>query len=136
MLPGSYSLFIDAYDPSGKLAYQDVQELTYRKKKFSCFTRPDKAIYKSGDKVNVDIFCVDSETRPFNPKNGSVIIYDSGSLKIKSFANVEFIKGKFKGFFHLSELAEKGEWSVKFEAEGEVKSNKFKIMKLTNFFHS
>jgi hypothetical protein len=77
-------------------------------------------MYKSGDIINFSIFSIDSETKPYNPKSSVVTIYDSGDLKIKNFVNITFVKGKFKGSLELSDLAAKGEWKLKFEAEGEV----------------
>jgi hypothetical protein len=76
-------------------------------------------MYKSGDIINFSIFSIDSETKPYNPKSGVVTIYDSGNLKIKSFTNVTFVKGKFKGSLELSDLAAKGNWRLQFDA-GEV----------------
>lgn len=81
-------------------------------------------MYKGGDIVNFSIFCVDAETKPFNPKAGSVNIYNPEDLKIKSFADVAFKKGKFKGSFELSDNTAKGEWRAKFEADGQVNTIK------------
>jgi MG2 domain len=119
--PGSYSLIIDVYDKFGKASYHDVQPLTYRKKKFSAFIYTDKGMYKGGDTVKFSIFSIDSETKPYNPKLGSVNVYDSGDLKIKSFVNITFAKGKYKASLVLADLAAKGEWKLKFDAEEEVK---------------
>jgi uncharacterized protein YfaS (alpha-2-macroglobulin family) len=123
LAPGSYSLIVDVYDSFGRNSYQDVIALTYRNKKFSPFIHTDKGMYKPGDTVKFDVFCIDSETKPYNPTSGSVSIYDSESTKIKTFANISFVKGKYKGSFDLSENTAKGVWEVKFEAEGEVRLN-------------
>jgi uncharacterized protein YfaS (alpha-2-macroglobulin family) len=122
LAPGSYSLIIDVYDNFGKASYRDVQALTYRKKKFSPFIYTDKGMYKGGDTMKFSIFSIDSETKPYNPKLGNVVVYDSADLKIKSFDNITFAKGKYKGSFVIAELAAKGEWKLNFGAEGEVKN--------------
>lgn len=77
-------------------------------------------MYKGGDTVKFSIFSIDSETKPYNPKSGVVSIYDSAELKVKTFANVTFVKGKYKGELVLSETPAKGLWKLKFVAEGEV----------------
>ena len=125
MAPGSYALTIDVYDSVGKMFYRDVQALTYRKKKFSAFIYTDKGMYKPGDTVKFSVFCIDSETKPYNPQSGYVSIYDSGDIKIKTFANVTTVKGKYKGELILTENTAKGKWRVKFEAEGEVRKQYF-----------
>ena len=121
LYPGLYSLVIDVYDKVGKNYYRDYQELSYRKKKFSCFFYTDKGMYKGGDTVKFSIFCIDSETKPYNPKSGEVTVYDPESTKIKTFANVTFVKGKFKESLQLVDAPAKGLWKLKFEAEEEVK---------------
>jgi uncharacterized protein YfaS (alpha-2-macroglobulin family) len=77
-------------------------------------------MYKPEDVVNFSIFCVDSETRPYNPLSGSVSIYNPDDIKIKTFSNTSFVKGKFSGSLVLSELATEGEWRIDFDAESEV----------------
>lgn len=103
-----------------KTSYQDSQSLTYQTKKFSAFLTTDKGIYKPEDKVKFSIFCIDSETLPYNPKGGSVVIYDSADFKVKTFTNISFVRGKFKESLTLTEKAVKGEWKIIFKAEGEV----------------
>jgi uncharacterized protein YfaS (alpha-2-macroglobulin family) len=123
LAPGSYILIVDVYDEVGGENYRDVINLKYQNKKFSPFIHTDKGIYKPGDTVKFSIFCIDSETKPFNPTSGSVTIYDSERSKIKTFTNITFVKGKYKGSFVLSENTAKGIWEVKFGAQNEVSSN-------------
>jgi uncharacterized protein YfaS (alpha-2-macroglobulin family) len=117
LAPGSYNIIFDIYDSFGKSSYQDVQSLTFRKQKYSPFIYTDKGMYKPGDTVKFSVFCIDSETKPYNPTSGSVSIYDAGDVKIKTFANISFVKGKYKGSLDLSDLAAEGIWKVKFDAE-------------------
>lgn len=111
---------MDAYDTVTAAYYQSIQPLTYRKKKFSAFIYTDKGMYKPGDSVKFSIFCIDSETKPYSPQSGSVSIYNSGDIKIKTFANVTFVKGKYKAQLDLVDSAAEGEWRVNFNAEDEV----------------
>lgn len=120
LAPGSYNLIMNAYDTVNKTNYEEVQALVYRKKKFSSFIYTDKGMYKPGDTVNIACFCLDSETRPYNPQSGSVSFYDSDNIKIKTFANVSIVKGKFKASLILTDLAAEGIWRVNFDAEGQV----------------
>jgi uncharacterized protein YfaS (alpha-2-macroglobulin family) len=120
LAPGSYNIIFDIYDRVGQSSYQDVQSLTYRKQKYSPFIYTDKGMYKPGDTVKFSIFCIDSETKPYNPTSGSVSIYDSSDVKIKTFANISFVKGKYKGSLDLSDLAAEKVWKVKFDAETTV----------------
>jgi uncharacterized protein YfaS (alpha-2-macroglobulin family) len=116
-------LIVDVYDEVGGENYRDVINLKYQSKKFSPFIYTDKGIYKPGDNVKFSIFCIDSETKPFNPISGSVTIYDSEKSKIKTFTNITFVKGKYKESFVLSENTAKGIWEVNFGGQGEVSSN-------------
>ena len=112
---------MDAYDSVNKTNYKEVQALVYRKKKFSTFIYTDKGMYKPGDTVNIAFFSLDSETKPYNPQSGSASIYDADNVKIKTFANVSIVKGKFKTSLILTDLAAEGEWRVNFDAEGQVR---------------
>jgi uncharacterized protein YfaS (alpha-2-macroglobulin family) len=118
LLPGSYQLIVDVYDSVGQTNYQDVIDLIYRNKKFSAFIHTDKGVYKPGDTVKFSIFCIDFETKPYNPTSGSVAI--PSKLSTKTFNNISFVKGKHKGSFKLSETTAMGNWRMYFYAEGEV----------------
>jgi uncharacterized protein YfaS (alpha-2-macroglobulin family) len=118
--PGSYNLYFQTYDSYTNEIFYDSLSLTYRTQKFSTFIYTDKGIYKPEDTVNFAIFCVDSETRSYNPSGGSVTIYDSQNIKIKTIANVSFVGGKYEGSLVLSDLAAEGKWRLSFEAEQQV----------------
>lgn len=122
MNPGSYSLLVSAYDPYSKRTYKQEQKLVYEKKIFSAFIQTDKAMYKAGDLINFRVFAINSETKPHNVEGGSIMITDSGSTKIKSFADVKFVKGKYENSLQLSDSPTLGSWKISFEANGEVSS--------------
>jgi uncharacterized protein YfaS (alpha-2-macroglobulin family) len=123
--PGVYRLTVDFFDSITSQNFQDIINLKYQNKKFSPFIYIDKGIYKPGDTVKFSIFCIDSETKPFNPTAGIVSIFDSDKKQIKTFTNITFVKGKYKGTFVLSENAPTGMCEVKFQAEYEVSSKIF-----------
>lgn len=74
----------------------------------------DKAIYRGGDLIKFRVFSFDSETRPQNLQNVVVTIYDSSNprVKIVSFNNVTFVKGKFEETLQLSNNPNYGTWMV------------------------
>lgn len=80
-------------------------------------------MYKGEDTVKFSIFSINSETKPYNPESGNVIIYSSEKLTVKTFSNVTFVKGKFKGELKLSKTPPKGLWKIEFEAENQVSSS-------------
>lgn len=121
---------MSAYDPYSKRTYKQEQKLVYKKKTFSAFIQTDKAMYKAGDLVNFRVFAIDSETKPHNVEGGSITITDSGSAKIKSFADVKFVKGKYESSLQLSESPTLGNWKISFAANGDVSFwNHFKIIR-------
>lgn len=120
MAPGSYNLILDVYDPVSARSYQDTKALVYRSKKFDAHIFSDKAMYKPGDTIYFSIFCINSETQPYNPQGSSVSIYDADEVKIKTFTNISFVKGKYKNSLDLTDLAAEGIWKIKFDGESEV----------------
>jgi uncharacterized protein YfaS (alpha-2-macroglobulin family) len=94
--------------------------LFFRKKYFSIFTQTDKALYKAGDLINFRLFAINSETLPANPLGAVITVFDPSNLKIKTFTNVTFVKGKHENLLQLSQSPPLGNWKIRVEVEGEV----------------
>jgi uncharacterized protein YfaS (alpha-2-macroglobulin family) len=104
--------------------------LKFAKKKVFIFITTDKLNYKTGDTVKFNIFCIDSETKPSNPKLGNVTIFNPSGFEVDRVANVTFAKGKYKKSFILSKPTSTGDWKLKFETETDVSF----LLKIVEFY--
>lgn len=103
------------------LEIYDEKYLTYISKHFSIFVQTDKAIYKADDTIRFRLFAINSKTLPYAVQGSPVVtINDPAGNKIKQFANVTFIKGKYENELLLSSSPQLGSWMISIEAEGEV----------------
>ena len=108
---------MNVYEPCNDRSFYEVQELIFEKRQFSIFIQTDKPIYKAGDLMRFRAFSLDSETRPFNVDSAVVTILDPNNVKIKTFTNVTFVKGKYENSLQLSNEPTLGDWRIKVEAD-------------------
>ena len=62
-------------------------------------------MYDWCDLAKFTIFCIDSETKLYNPKTSFLIILDPLKSIIEDFGNLTFIKGKSKTEFNITHKA-------------------------------
>lgn len=74
-------------------------------------------MYKGGDIAKFSIFCIDSETKPYNPVEVSAKIFDPSKTEIQKFENLTFVKGKSKIAFNIADKALDGEWKFELKTE-------------------
>lgn len=108
------------FNPVGKTYKTFTEYFQFVNYQFSCYINTDKPVYKPEDTLKYNIYCIDGETRPYNPKTGTVKISDSKGNQIAKYENVTFTKGKHKGSMILSTNAIKGIWTVSFRGHNEV----------------
>jgi hypothetical protein len=70
--------------------------------------------------VKFSIFCIDSDTKPYNPKLASVVIKNPDGITIRKFNNVTFVKGKYVGYVKPKDIDVFGSWAIIVDAEGQV----------------
>jgi hypothetical protein len=115
------TLQVDVFESINGNFYRELIPLDLTRERFSTFIFTDKSVYSLGETINLSIFSFDSETLPYNPKSAVVSILSSGLKTEKSFVNVTFVKGKYKGSYELKEISFLGTSNILFEAEGKVR---------------
>lgn len=116
------------------LTFSDESDLTYISKHFSIFVQTNKAIFKADDVVLFRLFAVNSLSLPYSVQGIPVVtITDPSNNKVKQFANVTFVKGKYENQLSLSSAPQTGSWKISIEAEGEVRM-RWKLLEMAAEF--
>lgn len=71
---------------------------------------------------------LDAETRPFDPSNVEILIFDGADNRVKQFEKPEFRKGVHQNELHLSDLPVMGMWKIHVKiSNAKLSEKKFEV---------
>lgn len=92
----------------------------------------NKLVYKSGDEMKFRIFLLTQKLTPIETNDMKVEILDPNGKVFYAFSNIKTSEfGVYENSFKLIDKLQNGEWKIKIELNGRIKTKKFGIQKVS-----
>ncbi|XP_072019177.1 CD109 antigen-like [Amphiura filiformis] len=114
---GAYSLKVSA--TGQQLAFEETQDLTFKREGFAILVQSDKAIYKPGQTIMFRAMAVYPDLKPYTGAFDIEMKDPDGNI-VKQWMGLENTNyGVVSGEMYMSEEARLGDWVIKVTANGQ-----------------